>query len=214
MSTRRGARRGRICTCGRAARAHPVLTRVDLSFLCLTKRSYAVDLTHRRQARRICVCSRAPESRLLTEVHCNRVGARASGVHGGDNAMRRMGPAVQARDTGRHPDGARLGWRVSPGPAIIPPGPQRRATVPHSSRGPGHSPLKAEIIGSNPICGTRSPIPNAPGSRPGGVLFVPCSNTPGDGGRHTAAGIFPWTAPRGRLLYRWESMFPASNVAR
>jgi hypothetical protein len=26
--------------------------------------------------------------------------------------------------------------------------------VPHSSRGPGHRPLKAEIIGSNPICGT------------------------------------------------------------
>ena len=27
-------------------------------------------------------------------------------------------------------------------------------TEPHSSRGPGHRPLKAEIIGSNPICGT------------------------------------------------------------
>src|SRR3954466_763477 len=26
--------------------------------------------------------------------------------------------------------------------------------APHSSRGPGHRPLKAEIIGSNPICGT------------------------------------------------------------
>ena len=28
------------------------------------------------------------------------------------------------------------------------------ATVPHSSRGPGHRPLKAEITGSNPVCGT------------------------------------------------------------
>ncbi len=36
---------------------------------------------------------------------------------------------------------------ASPRPAT------RRA--PHSSRGPGHRPLKAEIIGSNPICGTK-----------------------------------------------------------
>jgi uncharacterized protein YdeI (YjbR/CyaY-like superfamily) len=27
--------------------------------------------------------------------------------------------------------------------------------VPHSSRGPGHRPLKAEITGSNPVCGTK-----------------------------------------------------------
>src|SRR6185369_2444257 len=27
-------------------------------------------------------------------------------------------------------------------------------TGPHSSRGPGHRPLKAEITGSNPVCGT------------------------------------------------------------
>ena len=27
-------------------------------------------------------------------------------------------------------------------------------TAPHSSRGPGHRPLKAEITGSNPVCGT------------------------------------------------------------
>src|SRR5512145_3097303 len=30
------------------------------------------------------------------------------------------------------------------------------AFVPHSSRGPGHRPLKAEITGSNPVCGTIS----------------------------------------------------------
>ena len=29
--------------------------------------------------------------------------------------------------------------------------------APHSSRGPGHRPLKAEITGSNPVCGTTSP---------------------------------------------------------
>ena len=32
--------------------------------------------------------------------------------------------------------------------------PDRRAPAPHSSRGPGHRPLKAEITGSNPVCGT------------------------------------------------------------
>ena len=31
-----------------------------------------------------------------------------------------------------------------------------RVPVPHSSRGPGHRPLKAEITGSNPVCGTSS----------------------------------------------------------
>ena len=31
-------------------------------------------------------------------------------------------------------------------------------TAPHSSRGPGHRPLKAEITGSNPVCGTNQPI--------------------------------------------------------
>src|SRR6266581_3754032 len=30
----------------------------------------------------------------------------------------------------------------------------RPASVPHSSRGLGHRPLKAEITGSNPVCGT------------------------------------------------------------
>ena len=41
---------------------------------------------------------------------------------------------------------------MPPVPAVTPPAPP----VPHSSRGPGHRPLKAEIIGSNPICGTNS----------------------------------------------------------
>jgi hypothetical protein len=31
---------------------------------------------------------------------------------------------------------------------------RRRRSEPHSSRGPGHRPLKAEITGSNPVCGT------------------------------------------------------------
>ncbi len=37
-----------------------------------------------------------------------------------------------------------------------------RPAAPHSSRGPGHRPLKAEITGSNPVCGTsptRGPDP-------------------------------------------------------
>ena len=37
-----------------------------------------------------------------------------------------------------------------------------RRPVPHSSRGPGHRPLKAEIIGSNPICGTTPPADPTP----------------------------------------------------
>ncbi len=36
--------------------------------------------------------------------------------------------------------------------------------MPHSSRGPGHRPLKAEITGSNPVCGT------TPSPRPRSVL--------------------------------------------
>ena len=60
----------------------------------------------------------------------------------------RGSPAV-GRDAGRMPPARR-----------IPPG----APVPHSSRGPGHRPLKAEIIGSNPICGTTSPSGNRPAS--------------------------------------------------
>ena len=43
--------------------------------------------------------------------------------------------------------------------------------MPHSSRGLGHSPLKAEIIGSNPICGTNSPVSDAPDRAPG-AFFV------------------------------------------
>ncbi len=31
-----------------------------------------------------------------------------------------------------------------------------RSPAPHSSRGLGHRPLKAEITGSNPVCGTTS----------------------------------------------------------
>ncbi len=42
---------------------------------------------------------------------------------------------------------------------------------PHSSRGPGHRPLKAEITGSNPVCGTKH-IPSPPEPRAGGVLFA------------------------------------------
>src|SRR3954470_4707908 len=36
-----------------------------------------------------------------------------------------------------------------------PAGAPSEPTGPHSSRGPGHRPLKAEITGSNPVCGTR-----------------------------------------------------------
>jgi hypothetical protein len=60
----------------------------------------------------------------------------------------------------------------TPGRGLIlsrPAGRKVAASMPHSSRGLGHSPLKAEIIGSNPICGTNSLLSNAPGPRPGGV---------------------------------------------
>ena len=39
-------------------------------------------------------------------------------------------------------------------PALAGPFAKLRRVWPHSSSGPGHRPLKAEIIGSNPICGT------------------------------------------------------------
>ena len=37
--------------------------------------------------------------------------------------------------------------------------------APHSSRGLGHRPLKAEITGSNPVCGTTSSHLNELGRR-------------------------------------------------
>ena len=48
---------------------------------------------------------------------------------------------------------------------------------PHSSRGPGHRPLKAEITGSNPVCGTTG-FHHAPGPRPGGVFYCPLPTLP------------------------------------
>ena len=50
--------------------------------------------------------------------------------------------------------------------------------MPHSSRGLGHSPLKAEIIGSNPICGTNSPVSDAP-DRAAGAFYVLAELPPG-----------------------------------
>ena len=44
-------------------------------------------------------------------------------------------------------------WYHADRPGGHPPAP----TGPHSSRGPGHRPLKAEITGSNPVCGTKIP---------------------------------------------------------
>jgi hypothetical protein len=50
--------------------------------------------------------------------------------------------------------------------------------TPHSSRGLGHRPLKAEITGSNPVCGTNEAT-DAPGPRPGGVSLS--AQSPGGG---------------------------------
>ena len=50
-------------------------------------------------------------------------------------------------------------------------GPSKMDHVPHSSSGPGHRPLKAEITGSNPVCGTNTKFSDAPGPRPGGVTL-------------------------------------------
>ena len=47
-----------------------------------------------------------------------------------------------------------------------------RPPAPHSSRGPGHRPLKAEITGSNPVCGTNIAFPDAPGPRTRGRSHV------------------------------------------
>ena len=59
----------------------------------------------------------------------------------------------------RGPTGvAWLSWRLQGAIGIIPARPRRpvRRFMPHSSRGLGHRPLKAEITGSNPVCGTKS----------------------------------------------------------
>src|SRR3954453_20506153 len=47
-----------------------------------------------------------------------------------------------------------------------PAGAPSEPTGPHSSRGPGHRPLKAEITGSNPVCGTTSRSPHRLGAGP------------------------------------------------
>ena len=47
--------------------------------------------------------------------------------------------------------------------------PQRPA--PHSSRGPGHRPLKAETTGSNPVCGTIRTSPTPPDRAPGAFFL-------------------------------------------
>ena len=64
----------------------------------------------------------------------------------GDPGLPRDQPAV-----------GRPGGPSSRGAGIMPTGPAESRpapTGPHSSRGPGHRPLKAEITGSNPVCGT------------------------------------------------------------
>ena len=58
-----------------------------------------------------------------------------------------MDPDVQSRLVATIAPGC-----YHPGPAAS--SIRRRRTEPHSSRGPGHRPLKAEITGSNPVCGT------------------------------------------------------------
>jgi hypothetical protein len=46
-------------------------------------------------------------------------------------------------------------WAIGRSLAILRPVPRSAPRlVPHSSRGLGHRPLKAEITGSNPVCGT------------------------------------------------------------
>src|SRR6266480_4841510 len=67
---------------------------------------------------------------------------------------------------------------------IIPIGPPaihaRPIPVPHSSRGPGHRPLKAEITGSNPVCGTSSKSPTSGGPLPTTILHVVIFTDPHD----------------------------------
>jgi hypothetical protein len=70
--------------------------------------------------------------------------------------------AASSRRTGCRSKAEPARWRRSarswyhPAPAAT--SFRRRRSEPHSSRGPGHRPLKAEITGSNPVCGTKLAI--------------------------------------------------------
>ena len=70
----------------------------------------------------------------------------------------------------------RLGLGEVRGPLVSSAGPvatvPRRPPAPHSSRGPGHRPLKAEITGSNPVCGTNLDI-QRPDPSPDRALRLP-----------------------------------------
>ena len=69
-------------------------------------------------------------------------------------------PARRASCRPRPPAGAAAAGFANATAALVASCPGRgsdgsvRATLPHSSRGPGRRPLKAEITGSNPVCGT------------------------------------------------------------
>ena len=78
-----------------------------------------------------------------------RLGARlARGAAARDGRLARPEPPRLARS----PFWPGQGRLLYSGPSAVPlPRP-----VPHSSRGLGHRPLKAEITGSNPVCGTKS----------------------------------------------------------
>ena len=70
---------------------------------------------------------------------------------GEPRAGRRRDPACSWSTTASEPVAAAAG---STGAPVL----SSRPAAPHSSRGPGHRPLKAEITGSNPVCGTSSPL--------------------------------------------------------
>jgi hypothetical protein len=100
----------------------------------------------------------------------------------------------------------RLRWRAVLPPGIIPPARRTPAgPMPHSSRGPGHRPLKAEIIGSNPICGTKSPTPTPPDRAPGAFSIsgpagaTPAQATPGGQRPILPASITARSAREGSL---------------
>jgi hypothetical protein len=74
----------------------------------------------------------------------------------------------------------------------------RRPFVPHSSRGPGHRPLKAEITGSNPVCGTKSrhARPDLSSDRAPSLPAEPCCQRQGPRGRRQALARQLRTGPR------------------
>ena len=85
-----------------------------------------------------------------------------------------------------------------------------RAALPHSSRGPGRRPLKAEITGSNPVCGTNRNSRRPRSAPRGRYLFGVnrATTTGGDGARR------PRSHPRRNEPTRQSASRPGNQPAQ